>query len=150
MIIEIGSYQFLITEIFIAPKNKDQNAEKSYIVLEVSDAPDDIPNKVYKLIEGGSIGRKQNNNIYFSEDLHMSNNHCKIVLVNTKFILEDLSSTNGSWIRLSKESVQSPMFPLHHKTIFKIGNSVMYMAKRLKKQKDCASILEMNSGTQFK
>lgn len=38
-----------------------------------------------------------------------------------------------SWIRLSKEGSPSAEYFLDHKTIFKIGNSVMYMAKRLKK-----------------
>lgn len=39
----------------------------------------------------------------------------------------------SSWIRLSKEGQVSAEYFLDHKTIFKIGNSVMYMAKRLKK-----------------
>ncbi len=62
----------------------------------------------------------------FSDDLHMSNLHCKINLVGDKFNFEDMASTNGSWLRLSKESEDSEPKLLYHGTIFKIGNSAMY------------------------
>ena len=56
----------------------------------------------------------------------MSNLHCKINLVGDKFYFEDIASTNGSWLRLSKECEESQPTPLSHGTIFKIGNSAMY------------------------
>ena len=37
-----------------------------------------------------------------------------------------MASTNGSWLRLSKEGVQSKSVLLQNRTIFKIGNSAMY------------------------
>lgn len=101
MIIEIGSYQFQVVNIFIAPKltEKDTAAakerEKSFIELEIIDSPEEVVRAKYKLFENGTIGRKQNNNISFVDDLHMSNTHCKINLVGDKYFLEDLSSTNG-------------------------------------------------------
>lgn len=98
MILEIGSYQFIVTEIHIAPKSpveKDPNAQKSHIILEIYDAPEDGEKQSYTIHESGSIGRKLNNNIPFVDDLHMSNSHCNIALVNNQYLLEDLSSTNG-------------------------------------------------------
>lgn len=78
--------------------------DKSHILLEAYDVPEDnktfetgedTERKIYRIEEAGTIGRKLNNNIFFAEDLHMSNMHCKISLVNDKYFLEDLSSTNG-------------------------------------------------------
>jgi len=37
----------------------------------------------------------------------MSNLHAKINLIGKKFFFEDIASTNGSWLRLSKESEES-------------------------------------------
>lgn len=56
----------------------------------------------------------------------MSNLHCKINLIGDKFHFEDIASTNGSWLRLSKECEESQPCSLVHGTIFKIGNSAMY------------------------
>lgn len=56
----------------------------------------------------------------------MSNLHCKINLIGDKFNFEDIASTNGSWLRLSKESEESEHKVLNHGTVFKIGNSAMY------------------------
>lgn len=100
MIIEIGSYQFLVTEIFInlneyALDEEDENWQKSYIVLEIYDGPEEFQKMKHILEEGGNIGRKANNKIHFTEDLHMSNLHCKITRVHDKFVLEDMASTNG-------------------------------------------------------
>ena len=56
----------------------------------------------------------------------MSNLHCKINLIGDRFYFEDIASTNGSWLRLSKECEESKPYLLSHGTIFKIGNSAMY------------------------
>ena len=56
----------------------------------------------------------------------MSNLHCKINLVQDKFFFEDIASTNGSWLRLSREGMESEPKALSHLTVFKIGNSAMY------------------------
>ena len=101
MIIEIGSYQFHVSEIVICATNPDQiiededMREKSSIKLEIYDGPEESEKMDYKLGEGGSIGRKINNDICFPDDLHMSNLHCKISLLHDNFLLEDMASTNG-------------------------------------------------------
>ena len=56
----------------------------------------------------------------------MSNLHCKIYLVHDKFLLEDMESTNGTWLRLSPESTRSNNIALKDRMVFKIGNSAMY------------------------
>lgn len=56
----------------------------------------------------------------------MSNLHCKINLIGNQFLFEDIASTNGSWLRLSKESEESEPKLLCNNTVFKIGNSAMY------------------------
>lgn len=100
MIIEIGSYQFLISEIVINTGElmMDQeglSSDKSYVTMEIYDGPEDCEKMKHILEEGGSIGRKVNNKIHFTEDLHMSNLHCRITRVLDKFVLEDMASTNG-------------------------------------------------------
>jgi len=37
-------------------------------------------------------------------------------------VLEDLSSTNGTWLRMSDEGIQSEFFELNDGVIFKIGS----------------------------
>jgi len=67
----------------------------------------------------------------------MSNLHTKINLIGEKFFFEDMASTNGSWLRLSKESEESVGKELIHKTVFKIGNSAMYeMIDKEEKQEE--------------
>lgn len=61
----------------------------------------------------------------------MSNIHCKISLMGNKFVLEDMASTNGTWLRLSRESESSDPILLQDKSVFKIGNSAMYIAKKV-------------------
>lgn len=56
----------------------------------------------------------------------MSNLHSKINLIGEKFYFEDIASTNGSWLRISKECEESEPCTLNQGTIFKIGNSAMY------------------------
>lgn len=99
MIIEIGSYQFLVSDIVINDQGlligQEELTGKSYVTLEIYDGPEECEKMKYILEDGGSVGRKVNNKIHFTEDLHMSNLHCRITKVQDKFILEDMASTNG-------------------------------------------------------
>ena len=127
MIIEIGSYQLQVKQISL--QYSIQNAideENSKIILEIYESPEDSNDRTFILTNESSIGRKNNNTLCFSEDLHMSNLHCKINLIGDRFMFEDMASTNGSWLRLSLEGSQSEPFKLKDETIFKIGNSAMY------------------------
>ena len=127
MIIEIGSFQLIIKNIEILKNSDDSvNEEESKISLEIYESAEEVVLKTFNLFHGSSIGRKTNNFLCFNEDLHMSNLHCRVNLVGNNFIFEDLASTNGSWLRLSKEGVKSEPFLLTQDVIFKIGNSAMY------------------------
>ena len=130
MIIEIGSYQLMVTEIMVRPQaaasDADDNANGSYIEFTIYESPEDTQDRNFRLTSGSSIGRKGTNALCFSDDLHMSNLHCKVNLVGQRFIFEDMASTNGSWLRLSKEGTESRFVALKHETVFKIGNSAMY------------------------
>lgn len=126
-IIEIGSYQLLVTNIFIASScPAEEISVNSFVEFAIYESPEEIEEKVFCLSHMNSIGRKTTNNLCFSDDLHMSNLHCKINFVGNKFYFEDMASTNGSWLRLSKETMQSKPVILQNRTIFKIGNSAMY------------------------
>lgn len=95
------------------------------MILESQEEEELIDNE-YILKNGDSIGRKNTNKLNFCNDVHMSNIHCKINQIGSKFLFEDFASTNGSWLRLSEETQESPPYPLNDEIIFKIGNSAMY------------------------
>lgn len=59
-----------------------------------------------------TIGRKPHNEISFPEDHHLSNMHATFFSINGVWYVEDLSSTNGTWIRLSHEGVKSAKWKL--------------------------------------
>mmetsp|Transcript_37868 Transcript_37868/g.27882 ORF Transcript_37868/g.27882 Transcript_37868/m.27882 type:complete len:85 (+) Transcript_37868:1051-1305(+) len=61
----------------------------------------------------------------------MSNNHAKIyyhedpiTIRNSGFYLQDVGSTNRTWLRLSAEGEQSALHPLKVGDIIKIGSTV--------------------------
>lgn len=155
MIIEIGSYQLMVSNIFVHNSTSaEESANNSFVELTIYESPEETQERVFTLASGCSIGRKANNALCFSDDLHMSNLHCKINLVGQKFIFEDMASTNGSWQRLSKEGIESSPVPLTHETVFKIGNSAMYevsVPKPVKHTNDSNTIshnAEKNPGNQ--
>lgn len=127
MILEIGSYQLMVSNIFVhTSSNIEETINNSSIEFTIYESPEETPDRVFTLTSGSSIGRKANNAVCFSDDLHMSNLHCKVNLIGHQFFFEDMASTNGSWLRLSKESIDSQPVLLSNQTVFKIGNSAMY------------------------
>ena len=56
----------------------------------------------------------------------MSNLHCKLNFIGDYFTFEDMASTNGSWLRLSKEAEESKVMPITHGSFFKIGSTAIY------------------------
>jgi len=67
-----------------------------------------------------SIGRKDNNSIILS-DQHVSGNHAKIVVRNNGLFLEDLNSTNGTYLNGSKISSR---IKLSNKDEIQVGTAV--------------------------
>eukprot|EP01017_Pseudomicrothorax_dubius_P046760 TRINITY_DN8286_c0_g2_i1.p1 TRINITY_DN8286_c0_g2~~TRINITY_DN8286_c0_g2_i1.p1 ORF type:complete len:395 (+),score=75.26 TRINITY_DN8286_c0_g2_i1:325-1509(+) len=117
-IMEMGSVQFLITHL---------NAQAQRIGMRVIDGPPHLLHKDYDLPVPVRIGRKAENHLCYPEDLHLSNSHSEIFLNDVNFYLEDRASTNGSWLRLSAEGMESAPFPLEEGTIFKVGTSSTYI-----------------------
>lgn len=85
--------------------------------------------KSFTIINKGSIGRKTSNDICFENDLHLSNLHSVFSIEHGNFILEDMSSTNGSWYRLSEEQKKSDICKITHKDEIKIGLQCTFSAK---------------------
>ena len=67
-----------------------------------------------------TIGRKDDNSIVLS-DQHVSGNHAKIVVRNDSLFIEDLNSTNGTY--LNRNKISSKM-KLSNKDEIKIGTAV--------------------------
>lgn len=89
----MGSYLFKVGRI-IGPKQivlkcTDLNKnETQYIDIDLQVKP------------SYTFGRKKEND-FARDDQHMSGSHANIYFFNGMFILEDICSTNGTWIRLS-------------------------------------------------
>ena len=73
------------------------------IILEIKEGLEECLGKSFTIMNKGSVGRKSTNDICFENDLHLSNLHSVLSIENGNFIIEDMSSTNGSWYRLSEE-----------------------------------------------
>ena len=67
-----------------------------------------------------SIGRKDGNSIVMS-DQHVSGNHAKIIVRNNGLYLEDLNSTNGTYLNGNKLKGKAK---LSNKDEIRIGNGV--------------------------
>ena len=130
-IIEIGNYQFEVVTVYVHKADtRKEIQEKSFVEIVIYESPEELDySQIYKLKHNYTIGRKNTNNISFEDDLHMSNQHCKIFIENDRFYFEDLNSTNGSWLRLSKEGEESEAIVLADDQVFKIGNSCMYQTQ---------------------
>lgn len=49
------------------------------------------------------IGRKSTNHISFPQDITLSNLHARLTYSEMSWCLEDLATTNGTWLQLDKE-----------------------------------------------
>lgn len=72
-----------------------------------------------------TIGRKDNNSIVLS-DPHISGNHAQIIVRNDSLFIEDLNSTNGTYLNGNKISNK---VKLSNKDEIKIGNSIFKILK---------------------
>lgn len=89
MIIEIGSYQLVVTRIHLTQQvewsqREDRSPSKrksNFVEFEIYEAPDDIKYGKIRLRSDSSIGRNTSNMLSFKEDLHMSNLHCQVQLI---------------------------------------------------------------------
>jgi len=124
MILELGSNQFLVERIII------QDSDHGILYLKVIEGLH--AEREFVIENNATIGRKGQfspTTIALIDDLHLSNTHTKISFSDSKFIVEDLGSTNGSWLRMSAEGEKSRPFELLDGMIFKVGASSTFRAK---------------------
>lgn len=116
----MGSYLFVVSQL--------SHTELVLLYSMTNDDVKDITITSAVGTKGFSIGRKQI--MGFSlEDQHMSTLHSKISYIMGKFVIEDMSSTNGTWIRLSKPEEPSHPCRLTDGTVFKIGATSTYTCR---------------------
>ena len=115
MTIEMGSNQFLIENISILSDNEGT------MEFKITEGEEEFIGLQYTIRNKGQIGRKAGLAITFEDDVHLSNLHAAFSMENGKFVFEDMSSTNGSWLRLSNEGEKSDPYPLQHHDEIKIG-----------------------------
>lgn len=75
--------------------------------------------------EGITIGRDPENQFNVREDSQMSSRHGRIYLEDGSFLLEDLGSTNKTWLRLSEEGARSRETALAVGDVIKVGTTVL-------------------------
>lgn len=63
------------------------------------------------------VGRKLTNDISFSQDNTLSNLHAKITFSDHNWYIEDLATTNGTWIQLNSE------LKIYSGLVFKLGTT---------------------------
>ncbi len=95
---------------------------------------------------GLKIGRDPANTFCVAEDTQMSNYHAKIAFdpSNGTFILEDIGSTNRTWLRLSNEGERSINHELGLNDIIKIGSTV-FLVQQIRKVSDSGNMPIINS-----
>jgi len=124
MILELGSNQFLVEKIVV------QDSDHGILYLRVIEGLH--AEREFVIENTATIGRKGQfspTTIALIDDLHLSNTHTKISFSDSKFIVEDLGSTNGSWLRMSAEGERSRPYELLDGMIFKVGASSTFRAK---------------------
>ena len=83
---------------------KRQTSNKKNYGLEVVEAIEDSniqKGSVLPIRSAVSIGRKEDNSVVLT-DLHVSSNHAKLTVKNNILYIEDLNSTNGTFVNGKK------------------------------------------------
>lgn len=82
----MGSVQFQIDEL---------DPVRRTVKMKIIDGPESLLMRDYDCVAPIKVGRKAENTISFPDDLHLSNSHAEIFLLDQCFYLEDRASTNG-------------------------------------------------------
>ena len=109
------------------PLRSASESEKGFgkLILEVLSGPmDGTRFKIEKKVV--EIGRDQHKDIQLPLDSLVSRSHARISSKDKKFWLEDLGSTNGTY--LMGEKVEAKV-ELHVESIFRVGASEMRLTK---------------------
>jgi len=96
----------------------------------------------YELSEGpNTIGRNENNTICVF-DKKASRHHCKIIIENDLFLIEDMNSTNG--LKVNNNYVDGTM-PLNVGDHIRLGQTVFLVTDQSKTEED-----EITASAQFR
>ncbi|MGL5152245.1 MAG: FHA domain-containing protein [Clostridium sp.] len=89
-------------------------------VIETTDGSGIKEGSVFPIRDSITIGRRDDNSIVI-QDGHISSNHLKIIIKNNIAYLEDLNSTNGTFVNGERVTGRVKLFP---KDEIRVGNSV--------------------------
>jgi len=79
------------------------------------------PGKVFPLLKSEiSLGRDINNEIVIN-DAEISRKHCRLKIVGNGYVIEDLGSTNGTWVDEQRISGQ---YKLSHGDTIRMGDNI--------------------------
>ncbi|KAM3129019.1 hypothetical protein pb186bvf_018863 [Paramecium bursaria] len=132
MLIELGSNLFQIQNI---EEIKDGEIKVHMLIVEGPNQDDILQPIILSQAKTSlTLGRKSTVDIPFTEDHHLSNQHAKFYLIDNKVTLEDHSSTNGSWLRLSPEGQNSQLyyFDQLEQMVIRIGTTNQYICQQNK------------------
>ncbi len=82
----------------------------------------DTTGNAYPIPEAGIHLGRERGDVLFPEDGYVSGLHCRINLVNNKIFVTDLGSSNGSFVRLQKDTL------LNHNDILLMGQQLFRVA----------------------
>ncbi|CAD8088860.1 unnamed protein product [Paramecium primaurelia] len=128
MLIELGSNLFQVTQL----EEVSNGIQLGLLVLEGPNSDEQISFHLNQDKNSVTFGRKTNADIAFPEDHHLSNLHAKFYLVDKNVTIEDHSSTNGTWLRLSLDGKPSSIYPLtleDEMTVIRIGTVNQYLCQ---------------------
>ena len=99
-------------------RRRPQTRKKNYGIEVIKSSPDcDVkPGSVIPVRSDITIGRKDDNSIVLS-DRHVSANHAKLLIKNEVLFIEDLKSTNGTFINGKKIEGRIKLFAKDEITI---------------------------------
>jgi predicted component of type VI protein secretion system len=75
--------------------------------------------------KGACIGRDTEHQISVPEDSQLSSKHGRILFEKRNFYVEELGSTNKTWLRISGEGEPSIEYSIHIDDVIKIGSTVL-------------------------
>jgi pSer/pThr/pTyr-binding forkhead associated (FHA) protein len=119
MMIQMGLSELKVTNIRYNPYGKMVKAELSVYEGPARQSTIEVTG------EGLTIGRDASNGYSVREDSQMSSFHAKIYSEKGEFYLQDVGSTNRTWLRLSGENERSEHSPVVVGDIIKIGSTVL-------------------------
>ena len=85
MVIEMGSNQF------------QASITSGVLTLAIIEGPAQSLTVEIPKTPKVTVGRKPSNFLNFADDQHLSNIHSTISYIDSKFYIEDMGTTNGTW-----------------------------------------------------